>query len=107
MTDFEETTDWTAPSDRFVVVVRHNLVAAIRRATEAGDIRVPQTKLEIGTQLAQNFQRAGFIDGDYYFDDAKRAKVFASLCLEFTQALLARRLEAVRKLPLGTEYDAA
>lgn len=94
-------------ADCYVVVVRHNLVTALRREASLTDVAVPQTKLEVGTQLAENYRQHGCIDGDYLFDNPQRAKIFAVLCLEFTQALVAKRLERLQKLPAATEYDAA
>jgi hypothetical protein len=91
--------------DRFIVVVHHNLVVAVRRYT--GTPSDVLTKLEIGTRLAQSFQQRGCIDGTYAFASAQSAKVFASLCTEFTQAILAKRLEAIHRLPLGVDYEAA
>jgi hypothetical protein len=91
----------------FVVVVRHNLVVAIRpRAEDSAVVDIP-TKLEIGTRLAASFQKTGCIDGTYMFQNANAARVFASLCTEFTQAILTKRLEAIRKLPSGSNYEAA
>jgi hypothetical protein len=91
----------------FVVEVRHNLVSSIKRETLREDSPPPKTKLETGTQLAENFQRNGCIDGRYRFENEQRARIFATLCLEFTQALIARRLDEVRKLHSGDEYDSA
>jgi hypothetical protein len=91
----------------FVVEVRHNLVTSIKRAADHDVSPPPKTKLEIGTQLAENFQCNGCIDGQYRFENEQRARIFAALCLEFTQALVTRRLEAVRKLHSGDEYNAA
>ena len=35
------------------VTVRHNVVFGIQRPAESGGIEVPETKLEVGTQLAR------------------------------------------------------
>lgn len=90
----------------YVVVVRHNVVIALEQAPDGIDTPVPQTKLEIGTQLADNYRVNGCIDGRYLFDNAQRARIFAVLCLEFVRALVDKRLEAVKALALGAEYFA-
>ncbi len=90
----------------YVVTVRHNLVVAIARVADAAAVPIPPTKLEVATQLAENFRANGCIDGRYHFANAQRARVFATLCLEFTQAQLERRLAAVRKLAAGEDFDA-
>lgn len=84
--------------DAYVVVVRHNVVCAIERAQPEPGVRIPATPLEVSTQLAANFRDLGCIDGRYHFDDPQRARIFASLCLEFTKALVEKRLEAVERL---------
>lgn len=91
----------------YVVVVAHNVVTALKRVSESADISVPQTKLEVGTRLAENYRVAGCIDGEYFFDNAQRARIFATLCLEFARALIDKRLEVVKALATGAEYDAA
>ena len=93
-------------ADTYVVVVQHNLVTAVRKQADAAEVVVPQTKLEVGTQLADNYRRHGCIDGNYYFDNAQRARIFATLCLEFTKALVEKRLDAVKVLTAETEYCA-
>jgi hypothetical protein len=90
----------------YAVVVRNNIVAALEQVPAGTDTPVPQTKLEIGTQLAENYRVNGCIDGRYLFEDAQRARIFAVLCLEFTRALVEKRLEAVRSLATGAEYRA-
>jgi hypothetical protein len=93
-------------SDIYVVVVKHNMVTALERAAESVNVSVPQTKLEIGTRLAENYRVNGCIDGEYRFDNAQRAKIFATLCLEFTRALVDKRLDVVKALAVGAEYNA-
>jgi hypothetical protein len=94
-------------ADIYIVVVRNNVVSAIERSTETPPEPVPKTPLEVGTQLATNNRVNGCIDGRYYFDDTQRAKIFASLCLEFTKALVDKRLAAINALPVGcAEYRA-
>jgi len=90
----------------YVVTVEHNLVVAIARVDGAAAASTPQTKLEVATQLAENFRANGCIDGRYHFANAQRARVFAALCLEFTQALVERRLAAVRTIAAGEDFDA-
>jgi len=89
-----------------VVVVASNLVVAIARVDGGAAIPVAQTRLEIATQLADNYRNNGCIDGRYHFANAQRARVFATLCLEFTQAQIERRLAAIRSLAAGEEFDA-
>lgn len=93
-------------SDTFVVVVEHNLVTALERVAEGIPVEIPQSKLEVGTQLADNNRANGCIDGRYYFDNAQRARIFATLCLEFTKALVEKRLGEVSVLAAGVEYRA-
>lgn len=94
-------------ADFHVVVVAHNVVEAIERTeTPPGD-PVPSTPLEVSTQLARNHQANGCIDGRYYFVDTMHARTFATLCLEFTRALVERRLADINRLPAGApEYRA-
>lgn len=84
-------------AETFTVVVRHNLVEAIRPGPLPPGAPVPASPLEVSTQLAENNRRHGCIDGDYHFDDAARARVFALLCLEFTRALAERRHAAIER----------
>ncbi len=93
--------------DTYVVVVEHNVVSAIRKLPEGTVVPVPQTKLEVGTELADNYRNQGCIDGQYYFDNSQRAKIFASLCLEFTRALIQKRLDAIKLLKGDSDYSAA
>lgn len=88
----------------YVVEVEHNVVTAMRRLPSNSTVSVPESRLEIGTALAANYRAHGCIDGSYHFDNAQRARVFATLCLEFTRALVDKRLEALRRLPAGCEY---
>lgn len=94
-------------ADIYAVVVKNNVVCAIERCIEPPPEPIPKTPLEVGTQLATNNRVNGCIDGRYYFDDTQRAKIFASLCLEFTKALVEKRLKAIDALPVGSaEYRA-
>jgi hypothetical protein len=92
--------------DVYVVIVKHNMVTAVRPAAENMSVSVPQTKLEVGTRLAENYRVNGCIDGEYHFENAQRAKIFATLCLEFTRALADKRLDAIKALAVGAEYSA-
>lgn len=93
-------------ADIYAVVVEHNLVRAIERCAETTG-PIPATPLEVSTQLARNNRARGCIDGRYLFADTQAAKIFASLCLEFTRALADRRLAAVNALAVGVaEYRA-
>jgi len=93
-------------SAAYAVTVENNLVAGIARVDGGTTAPVAQTRLEVATQLAENFRANGCIDGCYHFANAQRARVFATLCLEFTQALVERRLAAIRSLAVGAEFDA-
>lgn len=89
----------------YVVVVRGNLVVAIERSARPPDSPIPGSPLEVSSQLAANHKRHGCIDGTYYFDDAQRARIFATLCLGFTKAVAERRLTFIDSLPAGrAEY---
>ena len=90
----------------YAVTVANNLVVAIARIDDGTAAPAAQTKLEVATQLAENYRANGCIDGCYQFANAQRARVFATLCLEFTQALVLRRLAAIRSLAVGEEFDA-
>lgn len=95
-------------ADYYIVVVEHNIVQAIERSDVPPDRPVPNTPLEVSTELANNSRLNGCIDGCYYFEDTQRARTFASLCLEFTKALVEKRLAEINKLPVGSPvYRAA
>lgn len=91
-------------TDTYVVVVEHNLVTAVHKLHEDTAVAAPETRLEIGTELANNYRRRGCIDGRYHFGNAQRARIFATLCLEFTKALVDKRLEAIKRLNADGEY---
>lgn len=94
------------PAATHVVVVESNLVVAVARVDGNAAIPVAQTRLEIATQLADNYRTNGCIDGRYHFANTQRARVFATLCLEFTQAQIERRLATINSLGAGEEFDA-
>lgn len=88
-------------------MVKHNLVTAIERAEPPAGTAVAATPLEVSTRLASNNRENGCIDGRYWVGDAESARIFATLCLEFTRATAEKRLAAVEKLPAGRpDYDA-
>ena len=92
-------------SRAFRVRVRHNVVCSLGPVPMNAEVRIPGTKLEVSTQLAQNHRERGCIDGDYYFDNADRAKYFAFLCQDFVKKLVDRttdELERVRDQPVET-----
>lgn len=93
-------------ADVRIVVVRHNLVEAIRPAAAGEGTSIPRTPLEVSAQLAANYQAHRCIDGDYAFDDPARARVFALLCLEFAQGLVEKRRAALESLAAGAEWRA-
>jgi hypothetical protein len=88
----------------FVVEVRHNVVQSMVKERVANDLPLPATRLEIATQLTENYQQSGCIDGLYRFETVERARVFAILCLEFVQAVITRRLEELHKLRSGESF---
>ena len=90
----------------YVVIVEHNVVTTIRKVPEGTVVSIPRTKLEVGTELANNYRNRGCIDGQYYFDSNQRAKIFATLCLEFTRALIDKRLGAIKLLQGDSDYSA-
>ena len=93
------------PSDDvFEVIVHRNLVDSIRRVTRTPDIRIPESPLEVSSELARNFQANGCIDGRYRFDDSERARSFALLALDFVKRLLERRIERIQGLASGADY---
>lgn len=75
-------------SQTFRVRVRHNVVCSFGPVPMRDGLRVPETALEVSTQLARNHRERGCIDGDYYFDNAERAKHFAVLCQDFVKKLV-------------------
>ncbi len=91
----------------FVVGVRHNLVEQIRCCDDLIKQQIIlKSNLDAGSLLAENFQTNGCIDGEYCFDDAERAKIFASVCMDFTKKLLQSRLERIDNLNSGEEFVA-
>ena len=97
-----------ATTEPWVVVVRHNLVCSIARAGADDAARVAASPLEVSTRLADNHRANGCIDGRYCVADAQSARIFATLCLEFTRALAEKRLAMVEKLPAGnSRYEAS
>ena len=96
-------------SDRssvFEVIVRHNAVQAIRRLSRTPDMRVPESNLEVTSELARNHQHHGCIDGCYRFDDFERARSFAVLALDFVKRMLDKRIEQIEALDTGAEFEA-
>lgn len=87
------------------VLVKHNIVCAIERIEDGDDSKVPQTKLEVSTQLAKNNLENGCIDGDYYFDDANLAKNFALLSLDFVKRLIDKTVEKIEDRSFNGEFD--
>ena len=90
----------------FEVVVRHNAVQAIRGVPRAPDMRVPESNLEVTSELARNHQRHGCIDGCYRFDEFERARSFAVLALDFVKRMLEKRIEQIEGLDTGAEFEA-
>ena len=90
----------------FEVIVGHNAVQAIRKVPRARDMHVPESNLEVTSELARNHQRHGCIDGCYRFDDPERARSFAVLALDFVKRMLEKRIEQIESLDTGTEYQA-
>ena len=90
----------------FEVVVRHNAVHAIRRVPRAPDLHIPESNLEVTSELARNHQRNGCIDGCYRFDEPERARSFAVLALDFVKRILEKRIEQIEALDTGAEFEA-
>ena len=90
----------------FEVVVRHNTVQAIRRVPRAPGMHVPESNLEVTSELARNHQRHGCIDGSYRFDEPERARSFAVLALDFVKRMLEQRIEQIEALDTGAEFEA-
>ena len=88
------------------VFVRHNAVQAIRRVPRTPDMHVPESNLEVTSDLARNHQRHGCIDGCYRFDDPERARSFAVLALDFVKRMLEKRIEQIEALDTGAEFTA-
>lgn len=89
----------------YQVVVKHNIVCAIHRIVNAGSIEIPQSKLEVSTQLAKNNQENGCIDGEYYFEDANLAKNFAILSLDFAKRMIEKTIENIEDRSFTGEFD--
>lgn len=90
------------PGCVYCVRVRYNVVAMLAPVPAAPGLIVPDTKLEVSTQLARNHQMHGCIDGDYHFADADTAKYFAILCQDFVKRLVEKtmtELERMRDAP--------
>ena len=90
----------------FEVVVRHNAVQAIRRVPRSQDMHVPDSNLEVTSDLARNHQCHGCIDGCYRFDEPERARSFAVLALDFVKRMLEKRIEQIELLDTGAEFTA-
>ena len=90
----------------FEVVVRHNAVRAIRRVPRTPDMHIPESNLEVTSELARNHQCHGCIDGCYRFDDPERARSFAVLALDFVRRMLEKRIEQIEGLDTGAEFEA-
>ena len=90
----------------FEVLVRHNAVQAIRRVARAPGMYVPDSNLEVTSELARNHQRHGCIDGCYRFDEPERARSFAVLALDFVKRMLEKRIEQIEALDTGAEFEA-
>ena len=89
------------------VVVRHNLVEAVRRQKNLGENQtLLVTNLDAGAELSRNNQQNACIDGDYWFDDFEQAKAFASICMDFVNKVLEKRLDAIDRLEFDSEYFA-
>ena len=94
-----------AEANVYRVAVRHNVVVSVTRVAEAAEVQVPETKLEVSTQLARNHRLNGCIDGDYYFDDPDVAKYFAVLSLDFVKRLIEQTIEDLEGRTFAPEVD--
>ena len=86
-----------AEGEIYRVTVTHNVVSYIGRVAEAeaAGVEVPDSKLEVSTQLARNNQMNGCLDGDYHFDHIEVAKHFAVLALDFAKRQIERSIEEI------------
>jgi hypothetical protein len=82
----------------FRVRVRHNVVCGLDAVPASPGLVVPDTKLEVSTQLARQHQIKGCIDGDYHFADIDTAKYFAVLCQDFVKRLIDKTLADLERL---------
>ena len=87
------------------VTVRHNLVCAVERVPAEAHIVVPDSRLEVSTQLARNHQENGCLDGEYYFSDPEQAKTFSLLCLDFARKLTERATTSLENRDFHREQD--
>jgi hypothetical protein len=87
----------------FVVIVEGNLTSSIEPSSSQDQV-APASRLEVGTELANNFRQTGTIDGRYVFADAAGAHAFATLCLEFTKALADKRVQGIKALSVADPY---
>ena len=90
----------------FEVAVRHNAVQTIRKMPRTLDVHIPESNLEVTSELALNHQRHGCIDGCYRFDDPERARSFAVLAMDFIKRMLEKRIEQIESLDTGAEFTA-
>ena len=90
----------------FEVIVHHNAVQAIRRAPRAPGMDVPESNLEVTSELARNHRLHGCVDGCYRFGDPERARSFAVLALDFVKRMLEKRIEQIESLDTGAEFEA-
>ncbi len=87
--------------------MRHNLVEEIRHQQSLSETQsLLKTNLEAGTLLSQTFRQTGCIDGEYCFDDSERAKLFASVCMDFIAKLIESRSTRIERLNHNEEYVA-
>ena len=91
----------------YEVIVRHNAVQAIRRAPRAPGMHIPESNLEVTSELAHNHRLHGCVDGCYRFDDPERARSFAVLALDFVKRLLEKRIEQIESIDTGAEFEAS
>ena len=89
----------------FEVIVRHNVVQAIRRVPRVRDMHIPASNLEVTSELARNHRLHGCIDGCYRFDEPERARSFAVLALDFVKRMLEQRIERIESLDTGEEFE--
>ena len=89
----------------FEVIVRHNTVQAIRRTLRAPGMHVPDSNLEVTSELARNHQLHGCIDGCYRFDEPERARSFAVLALDFVKRMIEKRIEQIESLDTGAGFE--
>ena len=86
--------------------MHYNVVQTIRRTPCVPGMHVPESNLEVTSELAHNHRLHGCIDGSYRFGDPERARSFAILALDFVKRMIEKRIEQIESLPTDAEFEA-